>query len=78
MVVPFTTQQIDKNRDRQNYVLFISGEAGLEEMSHAKCGEVTLLRIGDLQISQGPIGTVSPEKLKEVKAAIRWSLELDE
>lgn len=70
LVVPFTSQQVDKRKEYSTCVLFYKHEFGLLSDSIAKADEVSRIPIFELNIAEGPLGRVDVDRMKEVALSI--------
>lgn len=77
-VVPFTSQQLDRRKGKPNNVFFNAGEGGLDEDCVAKCGDVFTVEIMEINMVAGMVGSLNESQLKEIDAALKWSLGLDD
>ena len=74
LAVPFYSQQLARRASMSTCVYFASGEFGLNANCVAKTDEVSIYRISELSVSDGPIGTVDDVRMEEVSGAMSVSL----
>jgi hypothetical protein len=56
--------------------LFEEGEFGLTKQCVLKADEVSLYRLSELDRASGLVGVVTPERMREVDAALAFALNL--
>jgi len=77
VVVPFTTQQMDKRVHQPSFVLFDAGEGGLPERCLAKCGDIGLIKISALQLQIGRLGHLDASQMTRLMEGVKWVLEIE-
>ncbi len=78
VVVPFTTQKLDKRRNLPSCVFFAAGESGLAHDCVAKTDEITSVAVMEFDWARGRIGRVLAPRMKDVVRAIRYMIRDDE
>lgn len=73
--IPFTTQKLFERRRLPSCVSFNAGESGLTDDCVAKADDLSLLRICDIRINEGPLGEVV-DRMPEIERAIAHCLGL--
>jgi mRNA-degrading endonuclease toxin of MazEF toxin-antitoxin module len=76
VVVPFTTQQMEKRIHQPSFVLFEAGEGGLTERCLAKCGDIGLIKISALQLPEGRLGHFDDAQMARLMDGVKWVLEI--
>ena len=68
--IPFTSSEFDKRRILNNCVPFRKGEFGLTKNCVAQCEAVTQLLKEDINTTEGPLGQVSDDRMRDIIKAI--------
>lgn len=74
LAAPFYGEQIEKRSRMKQCVLFQDGECGLEKTCVLKADEVTLFKISELRLCEGPVGEVDDERMRKVNVALAHAL----
>ncbi len=74
LAIPLTTAQFEKRMTQRSFVVFETGEGGLPEQSLAKCSDITTLRIADLDLANGYVGSLNENKMQRLFSPLNWSM----
>lgn len=76
LAIPFYGSQVNQKSKHPTAVQFSDGEFGLDKDCVTKGDQITQFRMGDLTISDGPIGTLDSERMAQVDRSIAYALNL--
>ncbi len=74
LAVPFFGGQIERRKLLRTCVFFKAGESGLEKDCVAKADNVSLFRLSELRMVEGPVGEVTLARMDAISAALAYSL----
>ena len=77
IVVPFTTQRLDKRRTLDSCEFFKSGEHGLTEDCVAKADEITFIDKISIDSRKGRLGALPKDRMTDIVKAIRYVVNDD-
>lgn len=75
--VPLTSSKFEKRKSLRSCVPFRKGEFGLWKDCIAQGDLITQIRIDDLDLERGPVGTVSDDVMRDVVRAIGCVIDAD-
>jgi len=72
VVVPFTTQKLERRRHLDSCAFFHAGEGGLKEDCVAKADEITRIQKVEIDWRAGRLGRLTNDQMKRIVRAIRF------
>lgn len=74
IVVPFTSQKLDKRKGLPSCVFFHAGQNGLTKDCVAKTDEITRILKTEINWERGKIGRLSAPQMQKIVDAVRYTI----